>query len=212
MALPMIPLSSPLLIRGLERSLSSLPPPVVPSSDVATGRNETVSAVSNLSGKKGEENSLKTYLFSVQVFVDGELLHDDGDTLKLAQFNYTLQEERLAQKLASWRGNRRGELIKTGSSCCLSSNKKNGNMTIEVFSRDDWAKVERCLASFFDDRIRKNVVVKWLIHWAFHRREESVASPVAAEGEDREPIAGITEIQAGAKDAEGAVAARPKVS
>jgi hypothetical protein len=71
------------------------------------------------------------------LFVDGELLYDDGDTLGLMQFNYALREEKIAQKLANWRGERRGELVKTKSSCCLSSNKKNGNMTVEVFSRDD---------------------------------------------------------------------------
>jgi hypothetical protein len=149
----------------------------------------------------------QTYLFSIQVFVDGELLYDDGDTLELAQFNYTLQEEKLAQKLANWRGERGGELIKTRSSCCLSSNKKNGNMTIEVFSRDDWAKIERCLTTFFSDRTRKNIAVKWLIQWAF-QHEENLAPSIVAEGE---PITTRgTEIQANAESEEGV--ARPRVS
>ena len=116
-----------------------------------------------MSGSRGTESSLKTYLFSVQLFVDGELLYDDGDTLELAQFNYALQEEKLAQKLANWRGERRGKLIKTKSSCCLSSNKKNGNITIEVLSRDNWAKIKRCLATFFSNCTRKNIAAKWLI-------------------------------------------------
>ena len=115
------------------------------------------------------------------------MLYDDGDTLELAQFNYTRQEEKLAQKLAHWRGERQGELIKTKSSCCLSSNKKNGNITIEVFSRDDWAKIERCLTTFFSDRTRKNITVKWLIQWAF-QYEENLAPAVVAEG-NREAVA-----------------------
>jgi hypothetical protein len=185
-----------------------LPPLVVPSSDIAA-RNEAVSTVSN---SLGTTDSLKTYLFSVQAFVDRELIYDDGDTLKLAQFNYTLQEEKLAQKLANWRGERRGELIKTRSSCCLAPNKKNGNITIEVFTRDDWAKIERCLAAFFSDRTRKNITAKWLIHWAFHQHEEKNLALVEEE-EDREVIATRDiEIQEGAEGVEGATAIRPRVS
>jgi hypothetical protein len=184
-----------------------LPPPVVLSSDVVA-RNEAVSTVSN---SLGTADSLKTYLFSVQAFVDRELIYDDGDTLELAQFNYTLQEEKLAQKLANWRGERRGELIKTRSSCCLASNKKNGNITIEVFTRDDWAKIERCLTTFFSDRTRKNITVKWLIQWAFHQREEE--NLALAEEEDRELIATRSiEVQEAAEGVEGATAIRPRVS
>src|SRR5436853_1631132 len=74
-----------------------LPPPIVPSLDVAA-RNEAASTISN---SLGTENLLKTYLFSVQAFVNKELIYDNGDTLELAQFNYTLQEKKLAQKLAN---------------------------------------------------------------------------------------------------------------
>lgn len=143
------------------------------------------------------------------MFVNGELLYD-GDTLELMQFNYALQEEKIAQKLANWRGDRRGELVKTKSSC-LSPNKKNGNITVEVFSRDDWAKIERCLTAFFSDCTRRNIAVKWLVQWAFHCKENP-APPVLAE-EDREPVAARdAEIQVGAKGVDNAAAIRPRVS
>ena len=179
----------------------------MPSSDVAA-RNEAVSTVSN---SLGTADLLKTYLFSVQAFVNGELIYDDGDTLELAQFNYTLQEEKLAQKLANWRGERRGELIKTRSSCCLASSKKNGNITIEVFTRDDWAKIERCLTTFFSDRTRKNISVKWIIQWAFHQCEEE--NLALTKEENREVIATRgTEILEGTKGIEGRTSIRPRVS
>jgi hypothetical protein len=114
--------------------------------------------------------------------------------------------------LADWRGERRGELIKTKSSCCLSSSKKNGNVTIEVFSRDDWAKIERCLAAFFNDRTRKNIAVKWLIQWSF-QCQENLAPLAVAEGENHEPVATTnTETQTGIESVEETTAIRPRVS
>ena len=79
---------------------SSSPPLAIPLADVVA-RNEAISTISNSSARRGKESSPKTYLFSIQVFVDGELVFDDGDMLELAQFNYALQEEKLAQKLAN---------------------------------------------------------------------------------------------------------------
>ena len=84
-------------------------------------------------------------------------------------------------------------------------------MTIEVFTRDDQAKIKRYLATFFSDRTRKNITMKWLIQQAFHQREEE--NPPLAKEEDRELIAtrGV-EIQEGAKGVEGATTIRPRVS
>lgn len=102
----------------IDPPVASSPIPVRPPSplleaplpNIAAKRNEAIPTASSLSGRRGRANSLKTYLFSIQVFVERELVYDDGDTLELAQFNYTLQEEKIVQKLSNWRGGVGGEV------------------------------------------------------------------------------------------------------